>query len=73
MKADENYEEIDFKIPDSYFKTMTEKSLINNVASEEDIIVKDLTLNDWYNGMIYAMFVSKTVDLDGLFDHDCTS
>lgn len=73
MKADENYEEINFNIPDSYFKTKTEKSLLENVSSEDSIIVKDLTLNDWYNGMIYAMFVSKTVDLDGLFDHDCTS
>ena len=73
MKADANYIEIDFKIPDSYFKTETEKSLLENVSYEESIIVKDLTLNDWYNGMIYAMFVSKTVDLDGLFDHDCTS
>lgn len=73
MKADENYVEIDFKIPDSYFKTKTEESLIENVSTEESIIVKNLTLNDWYNGMIYAMFVSKTVDLDGLFDHDCTS
>ena len=69
MKADENYEEINFNIPDSYFKTKTEESIINYLSGE-DIAVKDLNLNDWYNGMIYAMFVSKTVDLDGLFDFD---
>lgn len=72
MKADENYEEINFNIPDSYFKTKTEESIINYLSGE-DIAVKNLNLNDWYNGMIYAMFVSKTVDLDGLFDYDSTS
>lgn len=67
MKSDENYEEIDFKIRESYFKSNVEES-IHKYLETDTVEIKDLTLNDWYNGMIYAMFESKTVDLDGLFD-----
>lgn len=68
MKNDENYEEIDFKIPDTNFKTYIEAKAQKRQANDENVLIKDFTLNDWYNGMIYAMFESKTVDLDGFFD-----
>ena len=66
MKADENYEEIDFNIPQN---TWTEyyQSYINENYTGDDSVCEGMTINDWYNGMIYAMFVSETVDLSGYF------
>lgn len=66
MKADENYEEIDFNIPQN---TWTEyyQSYIDENYTGDDSVCEGMTINDWYNGMIYAMFVSETVDLNGYF------
>ncbi len=66
MRADENYEPIDFKIPETYFSV--NKQAYIDKCGETDEDYKDLTLNDWYNAMIYAMFELETVDLEGMFD-----
>lgn len=68
MKQDENYVEIDFNIPDTDFAKYFERVSQERQAEDENVLIKDFTINDWYNGMIYAMFESKTVDLDGFFD-----
>ena len=35
--------------------------------AESESVCENITINDWYNGLIYAMFVSETVDLNGYF------
>lgn len=66
MKADENYEEIDFNIPENSW-TEYYQSYIDETYAESESVCKNITINDWYNGLIYAMFVSETVDLNGYF------
>lgn len=68
MKQDENYTEIDFNIPDTDFVKYFESVSQARQADDENVLIKNFTINDWYNGMVYAMFESKTIDLDGFFD-----
>lgn len=67
MKQDETFEEIDFNILECRFSNEVQKCL-DEIVLDENIKCDKVTINDWYNGMIYAMFVDKTVDLDGYFD-----
>lgn len=69
MKEDPNYEEIDFHIPETQGNKDFEEAARIRQADYDKITYKDFTINDLYNGMIYAMFVSKTVDLDGFYTH----
>lgn len=69
MKGDPNYEEIDFHIPETQGNKDFTNFARERQAEDERITYKDFTINDLYNGMIYAMFVSKTVDLDGFYTH----
>lgn len=68
MKSDENFVGIDFKIPDTIYSRNLINAMRPHIEDDENIAIKEFTLNDWYNGMLYALFVEQSIDLDGYFD-----